>query len=783
MTEIRIKIDQEKCKGCDLCINLCPKEVFKETEDIGSKGFKLREVTTPENCSNCGLCNYFCPEGAIVLNGESLLDEFWKKVFEEKEIAKKQNLPRGGWREVKTHYPGKYFLSGNIACVWAAIDAGCRFFAGYPITPANEQSLEAEKRMREVEGIFIQMENEDASLAALCGASLAGAKVMTATSGPGFSRMQENLSFALTNEIPLVIVDAQRAGPSTGRPTGTGAGEIREARWGSHGGTEHIVLYPSTVQEIYDYTIKAFNLAEKFRVPVILMLEASNAHLEENIEIPTTINVFDRIYKLGVPAFGPTSDDSIPSMPKYGEGEFLKVTGLTHNQWGVPCATEPEIHEKMVEYQRRKIFSKIEELTDVEEFLLDDAEIMFVAYGHTARACKWAIKEVREKGKKVGMLKLRTLYPFPEKKIEEWSAKAKCVLVPEMNQEQLFYVVRESSLSPVISLPQSNGESIDPRRILGFLERDLSKYYQEESIVPVSTFFNPPEWQAEIKGKGSVEKSFSFKTPFCAGCQLGVLRNCLIEVIKELKWDNQRVVVVSGIGCTARLPNHLPFDSANTTHGYPVAFATGIKLVRPDLHVIVVSGDGDLFNIGTGHSIHGAKRNIPISVICFNNMVFGLTGGQVAATTPFGAKTSTTPTGSKERPFDLIKLMLGANAEYVVRGLTSKPLLLKKNLKEAFSFEGFSFIEVDSPCLTQYARRNELGSPAGIIKSLNEAYISKQKAKKLSKEEIEERFRLLFPFRKDVEIREEELLQIVYGKFSSLMEYIDLIPSLGEEKG
>lgn len=767
-----IRIDQERCKGCDLCLNLCPKQVFKETEKIGIKGFRLRIPADKEFCSDCGLCTYFCPEGAIILNDASLLDEFMQKAYEAREVAKRVNQPRGGANKVKTHLPGKHFLTGNSACVSGAIDSGCRFFAAYPITPVNEQSIEMEERMRELDGVFIQMENEDAALAALCGASLAGAKVMTATSGPGFSRMQENLSFALTNELPMVIVDAQRTGPSTGRPTATGTGEIREARWGSHGGTEHIVLCPSTVQEIYDYTIKAFNLAEQFRVPVILLLEASNVRLEESIEIPEQIDVFDRIYKPGYPHFGPVEGGTAPSMPRYGEGEFLKVTGLTHNQFGVPCANDPEVHEAMVEHQRRKIVSHKGKLTDVEEFSLDDAEIMIVAYGNTARSCKWAVKRARENGLLVGMLRPLILYPFPERKLEEWSSRVKCVLVPETNQGQLFYVVRESSSSPVISLTQPDGESIDPRRILHFLEQDLSIYCRKSTRSPIPCFYNPVEWRSEKKEKK--DTSFNCKTPFCPGCQLGVLRNCVIRTIKELGWDTQKVVIVSGIGCTARLPNHLPFESANTTHGYPVAFATGLKLASPDLHVIVISGDGDLCNIGMGHLIHGAKRNIAIPVICFNNRVFGMTGGQMAATTPLCAKTATTPYGNEERPLDLIRLILGANAEFVARCPTSKPLVLKNILKEAFSFDGFSFIEVDYPCLTHYVRRNKLGSPAEIIKTLERAFVSKEKARTLNNEELEERFKLVFPFRKDGEVREEELLQIIYGMFSSLKGYINL---------
>ncbi len=224
-----IRIDQESCKGCDLCLRLCPREMFQESQEIGTKGFRLRIPELSRQCSNCGLCRYFCPEGAIILEGESLVDEFW----EQPQQTKKRPEARGGWRKAKTLHPGKHFISGNTACAWAALDVGCRFFAGYPITPASEQSYEMERLMPDVGGVFVQMENEDSSMVALCGASLGGAKVITATSAPGFERMLENLAFALSNELPMVIAIAQRTSPSTGRPTATGSWLVRGTTWGA----------------------------------------------------------------------------------------------------------------------------------------------------------------------------------------------------------------------------------------------------------------------------------------------------------------------------------------------------------------------------------------------------------------------------------------------------------------------------------------------------------------------------------------------------------------------
>lgn len=769
-TPVEITVDQERCKGCDLCLNLCPAKVFQESDQTNTRGFKSRIPALKEQCTSCGLCQYFCPERAIKLEGKSILSDLWNQAERKKDSSK----ARGGWQKVKTLHPGKHFTNGNVACAWAAVDAGCRFFAGYPITPASEQLHEMENIMPKAGGVFLQMENEDSSMAALCGASLAGAKAMTATSDPGFERMLENLSFAIVNELPMVLALVQRTSPSTGRPTGTGAWLVRGTRWGPHGGTEHIVLYPSTITEIYEYTVKAFNLAEKFRCPVILMMEASNAHLEESFEIPEEIDVFDRIYTPGEPPFGPSDKGLIPSMPRYGDGELLKVTGLTHNPRGVPCESIPQVHEEMIKHLRNKINSKADELTDVEEYLLNDAEVIFVTYGHTARSVRWAVNEARKKQIKAGMLKLRTLYPFPEKVVKKWSKTTKLVIVPEMNQGQLFYVVRESSIAPVISLPQMDGENIDPRRILYFLEHlSLDNYpFPTECNAPVNVDLT--EWE---KSKSTLpEKKLGPVTPFCPGCGLGILRNALVEGISELNLPREKMVMVSGIGCTARLPNHLPFDSANTTHGYPLPFAAGVKLTQPELNVVVISGDGDLFDIGLGQTLHGARRDLPMLAICFNNFVFGMTGGQVGPTTPINAITLTTTRGNKKPPMDLVRLMLDLNVGFVARCPTSKPLVLKRNIKDALSFKGFSFIEVVSPCLTCYSNKNKLGTANQVWQKLNQTFVDKQQVKNLSADVMREKYNALFPNR--AEVQPQELLPIVYGEFSSLKEYIDLVPEV-----
>lgn len=463
----RISINHDLCRGCDLCLAVCPKEVFQDSAVIGSAGFRVKQVVSPENCTGCGLCELCCP-GAISI--DPLPDEDFTAVLAEKQSMRTQNQPRGGWKEAKSLLvPGRYFMTGNDAIVEAALAAGCRFFAGYPITPANEILEGMAKRMKEVGGKFIQAEDEIASIFMIMGASWAGLKALTATAGPGFALMQEGLSLADMAETPCVVVNVQRAGPSTGQATRPAAMDMREARYGSHGGVQRIVLYPESVQEAFDLTIQAFNLAERFRTPVILLSDGYLSHLTEKVEVKGHIRVYDRIYSPGQPAFGPTPDFSAPSMPRFGDGESVTVTGSTHDRSGKRSTADPSVQESLVFYLDRKILKHREELTDCEELFLDDAETAVVAFGTVGRSAKWAVKQARRLGKPVGLLRPRIVYPFPSQRIGELARSVRKFVVPEMNQGQMFYVVSERMSNEVVSLPQPNGQIIDPRRILKYL--------------------------------------------------------------------------------------------------------------------------------------------------------------------------------------------------------------------------------------------------------------------------------------------------------------------------
>jgi len=362
--------------------------------------------------------------------------------------------------------PGTYYLSGNEAVAEGSIAAGCRYYGGYPITPSSDIMERISVRFNEVPGVFMQMEDEIASICSVIGAVWAGAKAMTATSGPGFSLMQEGIGYAALTETPLVIVDIQRAGPGTGQATRVASGDIMQAKWGSHGDYQVIALSPWSVQEMYELTIDAFNLAEQYRVPVFLMGEEALGHLRERLEVKPRIRVFDREKKKGAPPFGTEQDDGIPPMPAFGEGEKLLVTGSTHNERGIRKTDDPEAQARLVARINNKILKNRDKIIQTESYFADDAEVVIVSYGFTARSALFAAEELRKEGKKVGLLRLKTLWPFADTIVRDVSSTAKKLLVPEMNRGQLMGEVMKYAACEVIPYYQTDGEIIHPYRII-----------------------------------------------------------------------------------------------------------------------------------------------------------------------------------------------------------------------------------------------------------------------------------------------------------------------------
>ncbi|NIS61538.1 MAG: 2-oxoacid:acceptor oxidoreductase subunit alpha [Proteobacteria bacterium] len=373
---------------------------------------------------------------------------------------------------MKKRQPRESLMQGNEAVVEGALYSRCRFFAGYPITPATEISEVMSVRLPRVDGTFIQMEDEIASMGAIIGASLAGVKSMTATSGPGFSLMQENLGFACMAEVPCVVVDVMRGGPSTGIPTYPSQGDVMQARWGTHGDHPIIVLAPSTVRECFDLTIKAFNFSEKYRTPVIVVFDEVVGHMREKVSLPRPeeVEVIDRIRPTMPPEWYIPYEDTtqgVPPMAAFGDGYRFHVTGLTHDIRGFPTLRPDEIGPFM-ERIHRKITLGFPEIQMGEFFQLEDADIAVIAYGSVARSARRAIIDAREQGVKVGLLKLMTLWPFMRVAVESVIKRAKALIVPEINMGQMSREVKRvnEGKAKVSTINRVDGLTITPEQIL-----------------------------------------------------------------------------------------------------------------------------------------------------------------------------------------------------------------------------------------------------------------------------------------------------------------------------
>jgi 2-oxoglutarate ferredoxin oxidoreductase subunit alpha len=362
-------------------------------------------------------------------------------------------------------------LQGNRACALGAIAAGCRFYAGYPITPSSEIAETMAQELPKVEGVFVQMEDEIASMGAVVGASMGGIKSMTATSGPGFSLKQENLGYAAGAEIPCVIVNVMRGGPSTGMPTRPAQGDVMQARWGTHGDHPVIVLVPASVPEIYSQTIQAFNFSELYRVPVIVLYDEIVGHLVETVELPDvgTVETRTRRWASGPPGdYQPydTDETDIPVMARPGDGYRTHTTGLTHDATGFPTQ-DPGRVAGIMDRLLGKLDTHAAEIEQFEAVRCEDAEVVVVAYGITARAAARAVTEAREQGIKAGLFRPITLWPFPEEAFHAAARGARHVLVPEMNAGQLsLEIERLSGDTSVSTLNRMNGEPILPHEIV-----------------------------------------------------------------------------------------------------------------------------------------------------------------------------------------------------------------------------------------------------------------------------------------------------------------------------
>jgi len=370
-------------------------------------------------------------------------------------------------------------MNGDHACCEGALAAGCRFFAGYPITPATEVAERMSRRLPELGGIYIQMEDELASMAAILGASWGGVKAMTSTSGPGFSLMMENIGLGICTETPCVVCNVQRAGPSTGLPTLVAQGDMMQARWGSHGHYEIIALSPSSPQEMFDFTIRAFNLSEQYRLPVIILADEVVGHMNERVVIPPAEEI--EVVKRRKPTVPPgeyrpyqPDADGVAPMAGCGEGYRIHVTGLTHDERGYPgmnAATQEQMMERLI----RKIRANRDSIIRTENVFLDDAEVVVVAYGISARSARHAVQEARAKGIRAGLIKLETVWPFPEELIRSVASRVRALVMPEINAGQMVLEMERCAggACPVRLVAHHGGALIPPAKVLDAVQKAL----------------------------------------------------------------------------------------------------------------------------------------------------------------------------------------------------------------------------------------------------------------------------------------------------------------------
>jgi 2-oxoglutarate ferredoxin oxidoreductase subunit alpha len=370
-------------------------------------------------------------------------------------------------------------MNGDHACAEGALAAGCTFFGGYPITPSTEIAERLAGRLPEVGGVFIQMEDEMASMASILGASAAGARAMTATSGPGFSLMMENLGLGVMMELPCVVVNVQRGSPSTGLPTLPGQSDIMQARWGSHGDYGMVSYSPWSPQEFFNLTLHAFNVADRFRIPVLLMADEVVGHMVERVIIPEAAELerWDRKRPNGSPQedflpFLAVDPDRVPPMAFAGEGYKLHFTGLTHDEKGYPDMSA-DTHHKLVSRLVEKVKCNADQVIRTESYFLEDARIVVISFGSTARSALRAVREAREEGIAAGFLRLISIWPFAEEALKEIDLTAEAYVVPEMNLGQLITEVERHVHKPVYGVNHAGGEMMPPGPILTAIREAL----------------------------------------------------------------------------------------------------------------------------------------------------------------------------------------------------------------------------------------------------------------------------------------------------------------------
>ncbi|MBI5004606.1 MAG: hypothetical protein HZC04_00250 [Candidatus Lloydbacteria bacterium] len=644
-----------------------------------------------------------------------------------------------GWRLVETERylkamsmnGGNSILNGNEAAALGALVAGCRFFAGYPITPSSGILSAMTRCLPSLGGAWYAPEDEIASIGMCIATSLCGRKAMTATSGPGFSLMQEEFGMAILNEVPLVVIDAMRVGPSTGQATKPSVADINCMIHGRHGdaGDAVVILSPRSVQECFSMTVAAFNISEEWRTPVFVALDGYLSQLEERVCIPEQVYVYDRIGDRGEPPFG--ANGMVSNFVSVGGIRPQAYTGALHDALGSRSSYLPEVAESYIAHLMAKHRSIIPSIQKDPHYSLfekensaKDSELLLVSYGVASRAGKDAAKQLRSERIKALHLNLPILWPLHADMFETYKNIPQVVVVENNTGQLVPFIAPHFSKAKISSFAKWNGTPIQTGELVcfcrqlfrkeetGALEMGSSENKKNitlaEPLSELQGIFSsilPEDWE-EAENKIAVEKPY----PFCPGCGHQSFIDVLLPVLAECGLSNENTIFVSGIGCGSIVPATFNGHLVKTSHGRALNAARAIKLAYPERTVIVISGDGDLGTIGGNHLIHTVrdKYRFPIICFCLDNANYGMTGGQPSATTPQAA---TTALSSLEPPppFDLKKLLYdGCGIDFFARVSVADHEYLSQVTGKAIaaSRKTFAFVQVFSHCTTHFVKNN-----------------------------------------------------------------------------
>ena len=606
---------------------------------------------------------------------------------------------------------------GNEAVFRGAVAAGASYYAGYPISPSTEiLNVASGWAAEHPEFRFLQAEDEIASANAIIGASLAGAKSFTATSGPGFSLMQEAVGYAQKVGVPCVFVNVQRVGPATGMPTMPGQGDIMQVRYGSTGDYTPLAFYPNGVEEAFRVTVQAFNAAEESLSPVVVLSDTFVAHLNEVVDLDEVAAGVEVVPRSLVPL----------GQARAGQAALLRRRGDVRAGARTPASRPPPTPMNTCASTTTPSIGTLEvaqRYALYEHGWNVDAKVLIICYGIVSRVASPLAADY-------ALFRPIRIHPMLTDELRAIADRYEQIVCIEANDGQYADMVELALRREVKRVPLLGGR-ISLEAVRDGLDRVLGGGPSEPPIPPAPTErgralaagdrLMPEAPFAELDFKDQLKLDL-FPTIWCPGCGIGTIMIELAMVLDEMGMDETNTIIVTGIGCTGRMGSYLKYESVYTLHGRTLPVAEAIKAVRPEMHVVVVAGDGDTASIGGNHLIHAIRRNAPLTVLCNNNEIYGLTGGQTGPTTPTGTKTLSSPAGNPNTPINLQGLVRSSPHALYAKTTVYHQLHMRNVIREAIEHDGFSFVDITSQCIENNGRRIGFASANDMLNFYRKTY-------------------------------------------------------------